>query len=61
MPGKEGSTTQGACSNAPAPMETGGAGDGQSWVEQAEASADEEGRRGRPAKHRRSMSKIQEN
>ena len=49
-PGKEGSVTQGACSNSPAPMETGGVGDGQSWVEQAEASATEEWRRGRPAK-----------
>ena len=32
-------------------METGGAGDGQSWAEQAEAGAEEEWRRGRPAKH----------
>ena len=38
-------------------METGGAGDGQSWVEQAEASAAEEWRRGRPAKHHRSASR----
>ena len=56
-PGKEGSVTQGACSDSPTPMETGGAGDGQSWVEQAEASADEEWRRGRPAKRHRSMSR----
>ena len=56
-PGKEGSATQGARSDSPAPMETGGAGDGQSWMEQAEASADEEWRRGRPAKHHRSMSR----
>ena len=60
MPGKEGSTTQGACSNSPAPMETGGAGDGQSWAEQAEASATEEWRRGRPAKHHWSASRKQE-
>ena len=30
MPGKEGGTTQGTRSNAPTPMETGGAGDGRS-------------------------------
>ena len=57
MPGKEGSAPQGAHSNPPTPMETGGAGDGQSLVEQAEASADEEWRRGRPTKHCRSMSR----
>ena len=56
-PGKEGSMTQGACSDSPAPMETGGVGDGQSWVEQAEASATEEWRRGRPAKCCRSASR----
>ena len=60
MPGKEGSVTQGAHSDSPTPMETGGAGDGQSWVEQAEASADEEWRRGRPVKHHQSMSRKQE-
>ena len=38
-------------------METGGVGDGQSWVEQAEASATEEWRRGRPAKCCRSASR----
>ena len=57
MPGKEDSATQGACSNSPAPMETGGAGDGQSWVEQAEANTAEEWRRGRPVKHRQSASR----
>ena len=58
-PGKEGSTTQGARSDPPVPMETGGAGDGQSWVEQAKAkaSADEEWRRGRATKHRQSVSR----
>ena len=50
-PGREGSTTQGACSDPPIPMETGGAGDGQSWAEQAEASTEEDWRRDRPAKH----------
>ena len=33
----EASTPQGATSDVPAPMETGGAGDGQSWAEQAGA------------------------
>ena len=55
--GKEGSMTQGARSDSPAPMETGGVGDGQSWVEQAKAGTNEEWRRGRPAKHHRSMSR----
>ena len=56
-PGREGSVTQGARSDSPAPMETGGAGDGQSWAEQAEASTTEEWRRGRPAKHCQSASR----
>ena len=51
MPGREGSVTQGAHSNPPIPMETGGAGDGWSWAEQAEAGAEEEWRRDRPTKH----------
>ena len=59
-PGKEGSMTQGAHSDSPAPMETGGVWDGQFWVEQAEASATEEWRRGRPAKHHRSASRKRE-
>ena len=57
MPGKEGSVTQEAHSDSPAPMETGGAGDGQSWAEQAKASADEEWSRGRPAKCHQSASR----
>ena len=48
---------QGAPSDAPAPMETGGVGDGWSWVERAEASADDEFRRDRPAKCHRSESR----
>ena len=56
-PGKESSTTQGEHSDSPAPMETDGVGDGQSWVEQAEATTAEEWRRGRPTKHRRSASR----
>ena len=52
MPGGEGSMTQGVRSDPPIPMETGGAGDGQSWVKQAEAGTEEEWRRDRPTKHR---------
>ena len=51
MPGKKGVATQGACSDAPTPMETGGAGDGHSWAEQVSACPEEEWRRDRPAKH----------
>ena len=36
----EASTPQGATSDVPAPMETGGAGNSQSWVEQTEAEDD---------------------
>ena len=39
-----------APSNTPAPMETGGAGNGQSWVEQMEAGEDEAFQRSRPTK-----------
>ena len=55
MPGKEGGATQGACSDAPTPMEIGGAGDGWSWAEQAEACPKEEWRRDRPTKHHLSL------
>ena len=41
----------------PAPMETGGAGDGQSWAEQVEAVEEEPFQRSRPAKHPRSQSR----
>ena len=41
-------------------METGRVADGQSWVDQVEASADDEFQRDRPAKHRRSQSRRQE-
>ena len=54
MPGKEGGATEGVHSDPPIPMETGGAGDSWSWAEQAEASAEKEWRRDRPAKHHRS-------
>ena len=50
-PSKKPSVAQGAPSDVPVPMETGGVGDGQSWVEQAEASTDDEFGRDRPMKH----------
>ena len=59
-PGREGSTTQGACSDPPVPMETGGVGDGQSWVEQVEAGTEEEWSRDRPAKQCRSSPRRHE-
>ena len=46
--------------DVPVPMETGGVGDGRSWADQVEASADDEFRRDRPTKHRRSQSRRQE-
>ena len=60
MPEREESTTQGACSDPPIPMETGGAGDGWSWAEQVKASAEEEWRRDRPTKHCRSSPRRRE-
>ena len=60
MPSKEASAAQGAQSDVPAPVETGGVGDGQSWVDQAEAGADDKFRRDRPAKHHRSASRRRE-
>ena len=46
-----------APSSTPAPMETGGVGDGQSWAEQMEAGKDESFQRSRPAKHAQSQSR----
>ena len=54
-PSIEASAPQGATSDVPAPTEMGGAGDGQSWVEQAEA--EDNFKRDRPTKHRRSQSR----
>ena len=53
MPDKKGvaAATQGARSDAPTAMETGGAGDGWSWEDQVEACPGEEWRRNRLAKH----------
>ena len=47
-------------SSTPAPMETGEAGDGQSWAEQVEAGEKESFQRSRPAKCTRSQSKRRE-
>ena len=47
-------------SNTLAPMETGGAGDGQTWAEQVETSAEAEFQWARPLKHPRSQSRRQE-
>ena len=46
-----------APSDTPAPMETGGVGDGQSWAEHVEAGMEEGFQQDRPTKHRRSQSK----
>ena len=46
-----------APSSTPAPMETGGAGDGQSWAEQMEAGKEEAFQRSKPAKRARSQSR----
>ena len=46
-------------SDTPAPMETGRAGDGQSWAEQVEAGLEAEFQH-RPTKHRRSLSRKRE-
>ena len=46
-----------ACSDTPAPMETGGVGDGQSWVECIEAGTNEGFQRARPVKRPRSQSR----
>ena len=46
-----------APSSTPAPMETGGVGDGQSWAEQMEAGEEEAFQRSRPTKHAWSQSR----
>ena len=58
VPVIEASAPQGAISDVPAPMETGGAGNGQSWVEQTEVK--DNFKRCRPAKHPRLQSKRRE-
>ena len=47
-------------SDTPAPMETGGVGDGQSWAKRVEAGTDEGFQKDRPVKHRRSQSRRHE-
>ena len=49
-----------APSSTPAPIETGGVGDGQSWAEQMEAGEEEAFQRSRPAKRARSQSRRHE-
>ena len=49
-----------ACSNTPTPMETGGAGDGQSWAKCIEAGTDKGFQRDRPVKRPRSQSRRHE-
>ena len=44
-------------SSTPAPMETGGVGNGQSWADQMEAGKDEAFQRSRPTKRTRSQSR----
>ena len=46
-----------AHSDTPAPMETGGVGDGQSWAEQVEAGLEVKFQKDRPTKHRWSQSR----
>ena len=46
--------------DTPAPMETGGAGDGQTWAEQVETSVEAEFQWARPPKHPRSQSRRRE-
>ena len=43
--------------NTPTPMETGGVGDGQTWAEQVETSAEAEFQWARPLKHPHSQSR----
>ena len=47
-------------SDTPALMETGGAGDGQTWAKQVETSAEAKFQQARPPKHPRSQSRRQE-
>ena len=49
--------TPAACSDTPAPMETGRAGDGQSWAERVKAGIDEEFQKDRPTKRCQSQSR----
>ena len=56
-PVEEASVAGPSHSNTPAPMETGGAGDGQSWAERVETSLEAKFRWARPLKHPRSQSR----
>ena len=56
-PMQETPVTSPSRSNTPAPMETGGAGDGQTWAEWVETSAEAEFQWARPLKHPHSQSR----
>ena len=60
-PSAEASKAQGTHSDdVPAPMETDGAGDSRSWMDQVKASADDEFQRDRPTKHHQLQSRRRE-
>ena len=52
--------TPATCSDIPAPMETGGVGDSQSWAKQVEAGIEAEFQQDRPVKRHRSQSRKRE-
>ena len=56
-PMQEAPVTGPSCPDTPAPMETGGAGDGQTWAEQVETSAEAKFQWARPLKCPRSQSR----
>ena len=57
---QEAPVTDPSRSDTPAPMETGGVGDGQTWAERVETSAETEFQWARPLKHPHSQSRRQE-
>ena len=56
-PAAEAPASDTLCSNTPAPMETGGVGDGQSWAAQVEAGLEAEFQEHRSMKRRQSLSR----
>ena len=56
-PMQEAPVTGPSCSDTPASMETGGVGDGQTWAEWVEMSAEAKFQKARPLKHPRSQSR----
>ena len=59
-PMSEAPVTGPSCPDTPAPMETGGAGDSQTWAEQVETSAEAKFQQARPPKHPHSQSRRRE-